>query len=128
MERTSLSAGLIIRKLLTESEAVTRHTRKIFPVATDTAKLPYILYRRASLEQSPTKAGLPGADTVEIEVNVYTEAYAEGVELAEAVRAALDHATGQAGGVTMCSCLLTGGEEGWEDDACVQSMTFTLKI
>jgi|LAHS01.1.fsa_nt_gb hypothetical protein len=128
VRRTSLSAGLIIRKILLESEAVTQHTDKIFPVVIDKAELPYILYRRAALEHNPTKAGYPGADTVQMEVNVYTEAYGEGIELAEAVRSALDYAQGEVPGLKMRSCVLTDSEEGWEDDACIQSLVFTIKI
>lgn len=128
VRKTSLNAGLIIRKILLESEAVARLTRKIFPVVIDKADLPYILYRRAALEHNPTKAGQPGADTVQMEVNVYTAAYDEGVELAEAVRAALDYAQGEAGGLKMRSCTLTDSAEAWEDDACVQNMVFTIKI
>lgn len=128
VRRTSLSAGLIIRKILLESEAVTQHTDKIFPVVIDKAELPYILYRRAALEHNPTKAGYPGADTVQMEVNVYTEAYGEGIELAEAVRSALDYAQGEVPGLNMRSCMLTDSEEGWEDDACIQSLVFTIKL
>lgn len=128
VRKTSLNAGLIIRKILMESEAVTQRTKKIFPVVIDKAELPYILYRRAALEHNPTKAGQPGADTVQMEVNVYTAAYGEGVELAEAVRAALDYAQGEISGLKMRSCTLTDSEEGWEDDACVQNMTFTIKL
>lgn len=119
---------MAVRKILLESEAVARLTRKVFPVVIDKADLPYILYRRAALEHNPTKAGQPGADTVQMEVNVYTAAYDEGVELAEAVRAALDYAQGETGGLKMRSCTLTASEEGWEDDACVQNMVFTIKI
>ncbi|RRC99051.1 DUF3168 domain-containing protein [Prevotella sp. OH937_COT-195] len=128
VRKTSLNAGLIIRKILMESEAVTQRTKKIFPIVIDKAELPYILYRRAALEHNPTKAGQPGADTVQMEVNVYTAAYSEGVELAEAVRAALDYAQGEISGLKMRSCTLTDSEEGWEDDACVQNMTFTIKL
>lgn len=119
---------MIIRKILIENEAVSQRTTKIFPVVIDKAILPYILYRRAALEHNPTKAGQPGADTVQMEVNIYTAAYAEGVELAEAVRAALDYANGEVQGLKMRSCTLVDSEEGWEDDACVQSLTFTIKL
>lgn len=128
MAKTSLSAGLIIRKILMESEAVTQKTKQIFPIVIDQAILPYILYRRVSIEHNPTKSGQPGADTVQMEVNVYTAAYIEGVELAESVRAALDYAQGEAPGLRMRGCILTRAEEGWEDDAFVQNLTFTIKL
>lgn len=105
-----------------------KRTNKIFPIVIDKAQLPYILYRRAALEHNPTKAGLPGADTVTMEVVCYTAQYAEGVELAESVRAALDYSQGESAGVRMRSCMLTDSEEGYEDDAFMQQLVFQVKI
>lgn len=126
--KTSLSAGSIIRDMLLKDAEVKKRTNKVFPVATDTAILPYILYRRASLEQNPTKAGYLGADTVAIEVVCYTEKYADGVELAEAVRAALDGKQGEKDGLAMRSCILTDSEEGYDSDAYAQQLVFNVKI
>ncbi len=126
---TSLSAGAIIRSLLLADEAVASRADKVFPVAIDTsAELPYVLYRRTALEQQPQKSGRPGSDTVVIEVGCYTAGYAEGVELAEAVRAALDSATGEAAGLRLRACTLVDSDEGWEDDAYVQRLVFNVKI
>lgn len=58
----------------------------------------------------------------------YTAKYAEGVELAEAVRAAQDYATGELDGVAMRSCTLADSEEGYEDDAFVQHLVFQVRI
>ncbi len=128
MAKTSLSAGAVIRDMLMKSEAVMQRTNKIFPIATDKALLPYILYRRAALEHNPTKAGQPGADTVTIEVVCYTAKYADGVELAEAVREALDYQQGESDGLTVRSCMLADSEEGYEDDAFVQHLDFIVKL
>lgn len=128
MAKTSLSAGAVIRDMLMKSEAVMQRTNKIFPIATDKALLPYILYRRAALEHNPVKAGQPGADTVTIEVVCYTAKYADGVELAEAVREALDYQQGESDGLTVRSCMLADSEEGYEDDAFVQHLDFIVKL
>lgn len=126
---TSLSAGAIIRSLLLADEAVASRAGKVFPVAIDTsAELPYVLYRRTALEQLPQKSGRPGADTAVIEVGCYTAGYAEGVELAEAVRGALDFASGEAAGLRLRACHLVDSDEGWEDDAYVQRLVFNVKI
>ena len=106
LKKTSLSAGAVIRDILLANKEVKRRTNSVFPIVIDKAQLPYILYRRAALLHNPTKAGAPGADTVSIEVVCYTAQYAEGVELAEAVRAALDYAHGEREGVIMRSCTL----------------------
>ena len=126
---TSLSAGAIIRSLLLADEAVAAKARKVFPVAIDTtAELPYVLYRRTALEPTPQKTGRPGDDAVLMEVDCFAATYAESVELAEAVRAALDFATGEAAGLRLRACHLTDSEEGWSDDAFVQKLVFNVKI
>ena len=126
--KTSLSAGSIIRDILLKDAEVRKRTNKVFPIVIDQAQLPYILYRRASLEQNPTKAGYPGADTLVIEVVCYTEKYADGIELAEAVRAALDGKQGEKDGVVMRSCVLSDSEEGYDSDAYAQQLVFRVKI
>jgi len=126
--KTSLSAGAIIRNILLQSDEVVQHTNNIYPVVTDKAVLPYIVYRRAALEHEPTKTKQPGADTVQMDVVCYTATYAEGVELAEAVRAALDYAEGEKDGLVMRSCTLTDSEESYEDDAFMQLLSFNVKI
>ncbi len=127
VSKTSLSAGEIIRAMLIEDSEVAGRVTKIFPVVEDKAELPYIVYRRTQLEQVPTKAGR-GADTVGIEILCYTKGYTEGVELAEAVRGALDGAQGESDGLVMRSCYLADSEEAWQDDAYVQQLVFNVKI
>lgn len=125
--KTSLSAGEIIRSILMSDSEVSARVKKIFPVVEDSAELPYIVYRRAQLEQTPVKSGR-GADTVGMEILCYTEHYTEGVELAEAVRGALDGKQGVVNGLVMRSCYLADSEEVWQDDAYVQQLMFNVKI
>lgn len=127
VSKTSLSAGEIIRAILANDAEVTTRANKIYPVVEDRADLPYIVYRRTQLKQDPTKNGR-GADTVGIEILCYTKQYTEGVELAEAVRDALDGAHGEADGLVMRSCYLEDSEEAWQDDAYVQQLVFNVKI
>jgi hypothetical protein len=128
VSKTSLSAGELIRSILLSDADVASRTNKVFPVAIDKAVLPYILYRRTALSQNLQKAGQPGADTVQMEIICFTEKYAEGVELAEAVRAALDNVQGEGEGIRMRSCTLSDSEEAWQDDAYVQQLIFDIKI
>lgn len=125
--KTSLSAGEIIRYILTNDAEVMRQARKVFPVVAFDAVLPYIVYSRASLDHTAHKGPRP-ADTVSIEVLCFTEQYTAGVELAEAVRAALDGAQAEVDGVAMRGCLLVDSEEAWSDDAFVQRLIFNVKI
>lgn len=126
--KTSLSAGAIIRAVLLADEEVASRVNKIFPVATDSAELPYILYRRVSILTVPQKSGQPGADETQVEILCFTERYGEGVELAEAVRAALDMRSAEYGGMRMRSCYLADSEEAYQDDAYVQQLVFSVKI
>lgn len=128
VSKTSLSAGAVIRAVLLEDPEVAKRTKKVFPVATDSAELPYILYRRAALSANPQKQGKPGADEIAVEVLCFTERYTEGVELAEAVRGALDFTEAESDGLVMRGCHLSDSEEAYQDDAFVQQLVFTIKM
>ncbi len=127
VSKSSLSAGEIIRAILIEDSEVMARAKKVFPVVEDSAELPYIVYRRTQLVQTPVK-GQRGADTAGIEILCYTAGYTEGVELAEAVRDALDGAQREQDGLVMRSCYLEDSEEAWQDDAYVQQLVFNVKI
>jgi hypothetical protein len=127
MAKTSLSAGIIIRDILTRDADVNRIATKVFPVVTEKATLPYVAYRRARLDHKPVK-GSQGSDTAIIEINCYGKTYEQSITLAEAVRAALDNVKGEKSGLTMRSCYLSDGEEFYEDDAYVQGLTFSVQI
>lgn len=122
---TSLSVGKIIRSLLVADPTIKAKVTKVFPVVTDKANLPYIAYRRAGIEAKPCKGG--NADTVTVDVLVFTADYESGVELAEVIRSVLDCQKGEIDGLTMRSCILTDGEEAYQDDAYVQRLVFTIK-
>lgn len=128
VNKTSLSAGIIIRAVLLADAEVKSRTNKIFPVIADNAELPYIVYRRSEMEVSPVKVGQKGADTLQMEVLCYAASYGDGVELAEAVRGALDLKSAEHEGLVMRGCYLSGGEEGFENDAFFQQLIFNIKI
>lgn len=121
-----LSAGKILRAILLEDEGVCAITRKIFPVVLDSATLPYIFYRRTALLPVPNSNG--SADTAQIELLCCAESYEQSLELAEAVRAALNGVQGRLDGMTMRSCWLSDSEETLDGDAFAQSLIFTVRI
>ena len=127
VDKTSLSAGLIINDILTADAGVAAITQKIIPVITDEARLPYVIYRRSGLEQQPTKGMRPN-DTADVEIICCAESYKASIELAEAVRAALDCKQAESNGMVMRSCIMTDASEGYQDDAYVQNLLFTIKI
>lgn len=126
IRRSSLSVGKIIRKVLTEDAEVQSKVTKVFPVVTDKALLPYIAYRREGFEPGLFKGG--NADTVSVEIAVFSADYESGIDIAEAVRVALDGCQADLYGLRMRSCYLSDSDEGYQDDAYVQRLVFTIKV
>jgi hypothetical protein len=127
VNKTSLSVGEIIYDVLTNDAEVMARTNKVFPVVTDKATLPYVAYRRSRLEHNPVK-GTQGADTVQIDVLCFAAKYGDGVQLAEAVRQALDGKQATKDTLIMRSCTIAGGEEYYENDAYIQELNFIIKV
>lgn len=125
--KSSLSVGAAVRAALLDDAAVRGITDKVFPVITDSAQLPYVVYRRTALEASPQKHVGSVCDSVSIEVYCYASKYAQSVELAEAVRGALDMRSIEHDGIRVRSCVLTDSEEAFADDAYMQQLVFTIK-
>lgn len=124
---SALSAGLVIHEVLSEDSGVASAVTKIFPVMTDSARLPYIAYRRNGLDPIITKAG--HIHRVRIEILCMSERYSQGVEIAEKVKAALDgkRIVGDSG-LVINICTLVDAVESWAEDAFVQSLTFEMEI
>lgn len=127
MRKTIISAGEIINDILVNDENVKSITMKVYPVATDTAILPYIIYRRTNIQQAAVKCNT-GADTATMELSCYARTYFEGVILAEAVYEALDGAQKNKNGMILRSCMLVEASEDWIDDAYLQQLIFNIKI
>lgn len=128
VSKSSLSAGELIYTVLKSNPEVSARVLKVYPVVDESeATLPYIVYRRVQFDKGPVK-GQRGPDTAYIEVECYTKDYTEGVELAEAVRDALDGRQYSFAGLVMRACDLTDSSEDWAGDAYVQSMTFACRM
>lgn len=136
MQKTSLSAGDIIGKMLSEDPEVLGRANRLWPVVADEEAIkPYIIYRRSSMEMQPQK-NVMGAETVNVEVQCYADTYEDSVELAEAVKRCLDHQQctieykdgEESKTLTMRSCTLVNSSETWEHDAYAQGLLFNIKI
>lgn len=123
-----LSAGILIRDLLLADADVTAITDKVFPVAVDEAKLPYIVYTRDSATHDPVKGDLPGADSAIIEVGCCAATYKDSISLAEAVRSALLYKQTSRNGNALRVCYMSDAKESFEGDAYVQRLFFTIKV
>lgn len=129
--KTILSSAALIAELLGEDEAVMAMAKMVYPViAPEKAVCPYVVYRRAKVLSRPEKSPVGHADTAIVEVLCCGATYAQSVELAEAVKSALDGTQGVSadGFLRMRSCFLSDASEGWEQDTYVQTLTFTVRI
>lgn len=129
LPKTSLSCGLPVRARLLSSPAVREPVTSVFPVVTAEAVLPYVCYRRKALTGTPVKAPGRGSDAADMELMVCAASYDASLELAEAVRDALDGQawTDEASGMRVRSCVLTDAAEYYEADAYVQLLTFCVR-
>ena len=127
-DKSSLSAGELIRATLHEDAEVCATTNRIFPVRAKDTTLPYILYRRVELEVSPQKSGKPGSEKLQMELNCFSQGYEEGLKLAEAVRSALDFVSTEHDGLQMRVCYLSNASEEYQGDIFMQKLIFTIKI
>ena len=96
-------------------------------VAEERATLPYIVYRRVSIDERAVKSPMY-CDTATIEVLCYAASYPQSVELAELARLALDGQRWTGEGLTVRSCRLADSDEGWADDAYYQRLLFNIKL
>lgn len=104
----------------------------VYPIVAENGTLyPFIIYTRDSVTpHSLTKDGY-GEDEVNITVKVVDNEYYKTIEYAQMVRDDLtyDCYTIQHDGDTITSqCRFTGAYESWEDDAYVQTLTFTMLV
>lgn len=108
-------------------EVISSLVTRVFPIVADTAELPYIVYRRSSGEMRAHKSGVTARSVNTLEVFCYASNYAEGVTLAEAVRAALDGVKITDSEITLDSRLADSSED-FTADAFVQQLFFTISI
>lgn len=97
--------GKAIYHLLTNATDVTDVvSTRIYPeIAQQDADLPYIVYNVANNEPTDTKRDVSQLDTAQVEVDIYSTSYSQCIDLAVAVRAALDRVKGTYAGVDVQS-------------------------
>lgn len=128
---SAISAGKLVRGALIASEGVKSllgivddptNTRKIYPLMTTEAKLPYIVYSVTNLVETRVKGG--GYDTATVELDCYATTYDTAADIAEAVRDALERRDLE--GIRVC--YLQGLRDNCTGDAYQFTLTFLIKI
>lgn len=127
IRRTTISAGLMIYRLISGNKELSAKITKVFPVAVEEATLPYIVYRRTDGDYTPVKDS-EGADSSMVEVMCCAEDYDGAVDLAELTRKALDRKKAISPDMEMRSCRYVKSEDLFEDDAYVVRMIFKVSI
>ena len=125
VRRTSLSAGFALKELLGKSREVSAITGKVFPVVVDKASLPYVVYRRKKIGETPVKGD--SYDHALYELICCAKEMDGATRLAEAVRSALDGYSGEAGGLRISRIMLVDAEDGWESDAYMVRLDFMVR-
>lgn len=123
----SLFIGKTVLELLEKSTSLTDLVGvNIHPVIVqkDTV-FPYVVYRRSGLETSYTKDNYATDDTVTIDVIAVSQSYSESLNVAQAVRMALENKKGDFKDLRINSIELVDAQEGGED-VFVQSLTFKI--
>lgn len=120
--KTALSTGLILAEML-KGVGVSA-----FPViGKNDEELPYICYRRTSVQANPAK-GLASADKAMVTLNCWASTYRESMEIAEAVREALDRKECDCGELQARAITMVDASESWEGDAFCQILVFQVSI
>lgn len=127
--KTILSAPMVIAEVLTESPEVSAITTRIIPVGELDIESPYVVFRREKLKERPVK-GTRGPDTAQIELLCASNDHEQSLELAEAVREALDgsEVTSDRHNLRLRECYLVDATEYREGDAYVQQLKFITKV
>lgn len=116
-----LDIGLAVNALLTASVEIGGIVKgEIYPVAIPEAgvngehvKYPVIIYGRSSLDAEYTKE-CGAQDTAVVTVDCWAKSYEEVINLAKAVRNALDEVSGVFGGVRIQDSELLGATEAYD--------------
>ena len=124
-----LQTGKAINALLSANEDVTRMVcDRIYPLVSKVdCEFPFIVYQRMSVVPSYTKDGLI-AEEQNYNITVLADTYSESVELADAVRDALELERGTFAGQRIRNIKLTSVNESWVSDTYVQELNFTLEL
>lgn len=113
--------------MLLQSAEVAAITSKIYPVVTDEAVLPYIVYGD-DVQTTPTKS-LNSVDKATVDIDVLASTYEGCMTLAEAVRAALDHKFCKTDELNIRGIYMThAAKTEWADGAYIRTLTFSMEV
>ena len=125
----SISTGVHIYEKLKSSKQVTQLVEdKFYPLSTKASTtFPFIVYKRAGLTPNSTKDRYGSGDSVMIEVIVADSSYIGSINIAEAVRVALEHKSGEYATFSVTDAKLLACEEEFIEETFIQRLTFSFE-
>ena len=101
---------------------------RVFPlIAENSTTYPFIIYHRDSVSPSYCKDG-HYEDDVQVTIQIATSDYNSGLDIAQSVREKLTSRNTIYNNQINISSEMVSASEYWNDPACVQSLTFQIKI
>lgn len=122
-----LNASEDVKALVSETSGETTVYR-IYPIVSKTdCAYPFIVYRRSAVDVEYTKDG-PIAEEADYEIICVAENYASSVEVADAVRTAMENKAGTYATIQVAGTQLQNASENFANDAFIQSLTFNIRL
>lgn len=124
---TGLSIGLYINEKLGSTPDLTALVgEKVFPISTQKeVAFPFVVYQRGGLTSTYTKDFL-SVDTVSVSFIIASDEYFQSVEIAEALRAALEGKRAKKYGISETK--LVSANEDMIENTFVQNLVFSFKM
>lgn len=122
MRTSSLDVGKVISDRI----------EKILPcfplVAEQGTPFPFCTYQRTEMNFVDVKRNVCIQETVTVDVNIVTDNYTQGIELAKKVKEELDQIGGTCRGVEVENTEMINGFERYSDGAYIQTLTFKIEV
>lgn len=124
-----LQLGKAINALLSANADITEKVgNRIYPLVSKVdCDFPFIVYQRMAVLPTYTKDALVSEEQ-NYSITVLSATYAESVELADAVRDAMELESGTFAGQRIRMVRLTSVNESWLNDTYIQELNFTLTL
>ena len=124
-----LQLGKAINALLSANADITAKVgNRIYPLVSKVdCDFPFIVYQRMAVLPTYTKDALVSEEQ-NYSITVLSATYAESVELADAVRDAMELESGTFAGQRIRIVRLTSVNERWLNDTYIQELNFTLTL
>lgn len=125
----SISIGVHIYERLKNSAELTKLVGdKIYPLSTrKQTTFPFIIYSRTVLTPNETKDRYGSGDNVGVEVVVADSNYTSSINIAEAVRVALEHKGGDYTLFSVTDAKLVACTEDFIEETYIQQLTFSFE-